>query len=640
MLAGLALLTQPVHAGQWTETTQADFADGYFQANMFTSGDSTVEGSLRSNPGPVYDLNKDGHPDLVISNFWSGENFDCNSFIYWGSDTGYTMSNRTGLPTHGATANAVADLDRDGNLDVVFSSFSSGIHGSGSVWATNSLIFWGSKDGLNPADTTALPTLGAHGNFICDLNHDGHLDIIFANFQDYANHFEINSYIYWGSHTGYSVSNRTELPTKAANDVSVADLNKDGRLDIVFCNRQVNLGVPDIFDTYSYIYYGQGTSNIYYDTTARDSVHTHGASSCTITDLNKDGWLDLVFSNSRTEASYNIHSYIYYGSTDGYSPANMDSLQTHGSYDNTVADLNQDGHLDIVYANAERGFSTPFDTSYIYWGPDFTSRSDLPINSGAGVMVDRINNDGYLDIVMIKGLNEGYGYIFYGSAAGYSTANRDSFYTTRGGVSTKDAGNVHNRSLTETYQSSVFGAADETKEWGACSWNEQLPAGSGAQVSLRTGNTADPDDGSWGAWVPAVKSGKQVKTAASKYIQYQYTAAANELYQGPVLENFALDYTIQTGVSGSGQEALKTGFSVQMQGPRVLIQYTIGEPTQVSVRIFNLLGQQTAVLEQGMRPAGNYKLNWTKPGAMANGIYIVRAQLGKENFTERLVLVQ
>jgi hypothetical protein len=639
VLAGLAVLAQPGQAGQWTETTQPDFSDGDYQANMYSSGAGTGDGALVANPGSCYDLNRDGYADLIISNFWDSGNFDCNSFIYWGSDSGYTIGNRTELPTHGATSNAVDDLNRDGQLDIVFSCFSGGMHGSGE-WATNSLIFWGSKDGFNAADTTALPTLGAYGNYICDLNHDGHLDIIFANFQDVGYSFEINSYIYWGSKTGYSVSNRTELPTKAACDVSVADLNKDGRLDIVFCNRQQNLTVPDIFNIHSYIYYGQGTDSIYYSTAARDSVSTHGASSCTIVDLNRDGSLDLVFSNSRVEASYNIHSYIYYGSATGYSQSDMDSLQTHGSYDNAVADLNKDGHLDIVFANAESNFATPFDTSYIYWGPNFAVRSDLPIKSGAGVMVDRIDHDGYLDIVMIKGLDQGYGYVFYGSDTGYSPAGCDSFYTTRGGVSTKDAGNVHNRSLTEIYHSSVFGNESETKEWGTCSWNEHLPAGAVSQVSLRTGNTSDPGDGTWSAWSQVAKSGLPGKASPSKYLQYQYSATANELYQAPALEDISVDYSIFTGVTGTVQEVLKTSFSLQTAGSQAIIKYTLAGPALVSIKAYNLIGQQIGVLEKGMKTAGSYQLNWSKRETMSNGVYIIRAQLGRECFTERMVLVK
>ncbi len=94
VLAALFAGMQPIRAEQWTETTQTDFADGSYQSNMYSSGD----GSLRTNPGPAYDLNKDGHPDLVISNYWSGGNFDCPSFIYWGSDAGYSSANRTSLP--------------------------------------------------------------------------------------------------------------------------------------------------------------------------------------------------------------------------------------------------------------------------------------------------------------------------------------------------------------------------------------------------------------------------------------------------------------------------------------------------------------------------------------------------------------
>jgi len=48
----------------------------------------------------------------------------------------------------------------------------------------------------------------ASGCFVDDLDNDGYLDIVLSN-----NRAGVGTYIYWGGKNGYSIDERTELPT-------------------------------------------------------------------------------------------------------------------------------------------------------------------------------------------------------------------------------------------------------------------------------------------------------------------------------------------------------------------------------------------------------------------------------------------
>ena len=62
-------------------------------------------------------------------------------------------------------------------------------------------------------------------------------------------------------------------------------------------------------------------------------------------DLNGDGWKDLVFSELGN------YSTIYWGSCSGFDENNKFILPSVGAIDVAVADLNNNGYLDIIHAN-------------------------------------------------------------------------------------------------------------------------------------------------------------------------------------------------------------------------------------------------------------------------------------------------
>ncbi|MEW6684874.1 MAG: FG-GAP-like repeat-containing protein [Candidatus Edwardsbacteria bacterium] len=638
-VAAVLFLTVPVVAGVWRETTQTDFADGDYNANIYASTEGGDSGCVKVQPGALYDLNKDGYKDIVISNMHDNTvNFNIPSYIYWGSAAGFDSTNRTALPTHGATGNSVADLNRDGYLDIVFSSYS----------GPNSLIYWGSKTGFHLGDTTALPTVGAHGSYVADLNHDGRLDIIFANFSGSY------SYVYWGSNGGYSSSKRTELPTLAATDVAVADLNKDGKLDLVFSNCHPGSGA-DMFDGYSYIYYGQGTDSIYYSTASMDSLHTHGAYGNSVADLNRDGWLDIIFSNHRVEATFKVCSYIYYGSPSGFSSSNMDSLPTLSAIANAVADLNKDGYPDIVFANWYDDVTYDVN-SYIYWGSatgfNSANRTELPVHGSHGALVGKLDHDGFLDIIL-TGFRDGTGnentfsYIYWGSASGYAVSNRDSLPSMGGHISTKDNGNVHNRSLVEGYSSSIFDAG-ETVNWGIADWTADVPLETSLDIMVRSGNTPIPD-GTWSDW-QAIPIGSDIPDVLnSRYIQYQAVTTSNELFDSPTLDDITIDY-FPLGVEEQESSKFKVQSSKLMQSypnpfsQQTAISYQLSVSRSARLVIYNVAGQLVKTLVSGPQSQGVHTVNWdgtdNKGNRVSAGVYFVSFEAGDYKATKKIVCLR
>jgi hypothetical protein len=316
------------------------------------------------------DLNLDGILDLVLAGGGEFHPPYVDSFIYWGTKEGYSESHRVALPTYASTGTSAGDFNKDGFPDVVFSNL-----GDYNFPFPPSLVYWGGPSGFSPNNRTELETHGAGGLSVADVNNDTWLDIVFSNsagfppieeLMDYGQNYAFpESYIYLGGPSGFSKERRIELPTKGATDVEVADLNKDGYLDIVYPNAG-SFGLPPLPDTY--IYWGgpQG-----YSTSKRTDLATNGASAACSGDLNKDGWADIVLSVTGTYLYLGKpkfpDSFVYWGGPDGYSDSRRLALPTEASQGATITDFNSDGILDILFSQLG-DFNRPYRPVLIYYG--------------------------------------------------------------------------------------------------------------------------------------------------------------------------------------------------------------------------------------------------------------------------------
>jgi len=325
--------------------------------------------------GLVADLNSDGAPDLVFSSWRDDAGFDNPSYVYWNKGGKFSAQGdrRQELPTTGALGLSAADLNADGHLDLVVScSFSS----SKKTNEINSHIYWGGGSGLKKR--AEVPTWGATGNAVADLDADGHLDLIFGSLQRDKTR-DVPSLIYWGAAGGkYAASRRAELPSRGAADVAVADLDRDGHLDVVI----TNLGYYNQDVDESYIYWGDGTRA--YGKQRRTLLPTAGATGVSAADLNRDGHLELVISNSRTK---DTPSYIYWGPwSRGARAKNLRlDIKTKTAFGNLAADLDRDGHPEVLFVNFAGNVSD------LYSGPwtrraGTSAKVPAPLDSSQGYM--------------------------------------------------------------------------------------------------------------------------------------------------------------------------------------------------------------------------------------------------------------
>jgi hypothetical protein len=364
-----------------------------------------------------------------------------------------------------------------------------------------------------------------------------------------------------------------------------------------------------------------------------DSLETYGTYCVSVGDVDRNGWLDIVFSNHRNDVTYNVNSYVYWGSDSGFCAGARTGLATHSAIGNAIVDLDKDGQQDIVFANWYND-ATHDVPSYVYWGPDFSARTELPTHGGHGALVGKLSNNAVNDVLVTNAYG-GWSYIFHGvSRTGYD--GYDSLPSSYGHISTKDNGNVHDRGASEVYLSSVFGDGSATQAWNSCSWTAEVPAGAALDVALRGGDTPVPD-GSWSAWQAAAPGKSPLSVPPSKYLQYRLTSTANDLFQAPAVDEVAVDYTPQ-GVAGSPGAAAPS-VTISADGRGVAISLALARAGRVRVSVYNMLGQSVATLADGVLGPGAYRYDWRGQGA-ASGIYLCAVEAGGAKAVRRFGVVR
>ncbi|MGH7494713.1 MAG: T9SS type A sorting domain-containing protein [bacterium] len=62
-------------------------------------------------------------------------------------------------------------------------------------------------------------------------------------------------------------------------------------------------------------------------------------------------------------------------------------------------------------------------------------------------------------------------------------------------------------------------------------------------------------------------------------------------------------------------------------------------PSFISLKVYNLLGQEVGTLVDGHHASGEYRFQWN-PVHLPNGVYVYRLQAGEFVETQKLVLLK
>ena len=334
------------------------------------------------------DFDNDGHVDLVFASRDPCGPEEC-SWVYWGGATGFAEERRAPLPTHWACDVAGGDLNGDGCADIVVCQKQSARN-----FSIDSLVFRGTPQGIDP-EPVRLATHGARRVFIARTADDQHPQVIFVNQLGRNAVGDVDSPVYWGGPEGFAPDRCARLPGRGATAAVACDLNDDGWPDVVLINSSEN---ALHLDPGSYVFLG-GPDGF---ASAPDLVvpTRRGWCACTA-DLDGDGYLDLIVA-----LFWDPTILIFRGTAGGLDLEHPERLQVQEGAEEfrqtrkiCLADLNNDGYLDLIVGNAGLGLC-----AVLWGGPDGfdpTRRQVLPLNGTAGQPLARdLNNNGYLDLII------------------------------------------------------------------------------------------------------------------------------------------------------------------------------------------------------------------------------------------------
>ena len=481
----------------------------------------------------IADVDNDGLPDVVFFNEEGGlRDGPGTTYIYWGDGTrNYSSRRRTGFPTHHLFGYGHADLDDDGHVDLILSQAR---YMKGVEHEQNGLIlYWGGAEGLTgPSNLSMHHAYG--GVHIADLNRDGYLDIVAGGTSvDLDDPKQHGFPIFWGSAQGLQHRQRTVLHYvgEKMRAPLVMDFNRDGWLDIA---GQVEDGKIKFWWGSERLYSDENVSEI---DLGRDDhlMYLKGA------DLNQDGWLDLLLPKRGPADGALRSSLIYYGSAQGFSNERRSQIPSYVAYENSIADFNKDGWLDI-FLTSYGGEVNGNRPSLLYWGgPEgFQGRppSELPTYGASGSEAADFDGDGWLDIWISNHRRSGStnepkahrhateSMLYWGGPDGFSP-NRRWEVPSDGpsGLNLRDVGNSYDRGLYEDYISSSH-AIPDGEQPSSIAWTADTPGGTDVHVQVGVADhEADLEDAPWlgadgpGSWFKS--SPARLEKLQGRWIRYR-----------------------------------------------------------------------------------------------------------------------
>lgn len=330
----------------------------------------------------------------------------------------------TQIPTGGGTGQAAfsGDFNGDGKPDlvtIVQTNYSSTTH----VWTYSISVVLSNGDGTFQAPVlTHVPNNDSCAALVVgDVNGDKKDDIIVAHQPNCNN----NGYttptidVLIGDGTGnFTASNNTNstIPTSGLAGGTLADVNGDGKLDLIAVDQNNPAGVWTLLGN------GDGT----FQPPTSVALSGEAGNNVTLVDLNGDGLLDIA------DLDYSTNTLTVYLATSAttYAPGVPYSTSDNNGTDDgcymTAGDLTGDGKPEIVVSNCQNQddnltvFVNNGDGSF-QSGVYYTAATNSASGTGgdvwpSGISIADVNGDGKADIISSN---------YYGADVTILTGNGD-----------------------------------------------------------------------------------------------------------------------------------------------------------------------------------------------------------------------
>ncbi len=175
----------------------------------------------------VVDLDGDGRLDVVTSN--ENQQAPGHSIsVFLGNGDGSVTIDRSYSTDPWPNAVVTADFDSDGNQDVAVAYANGVLSQYGGV-----NIFLGNGDGRLKFKKKYSGGFDTKSLAVGDFNEDGKMDLVMGSAKNDSNNPNKNLFVLTGNGDGTFKSGPIFAIFKAAQSVTVADMNNDGNLDLI-----------------------------------------------------------------------------------------------------------------------------------------------------------------------------------------------------------------------------------------------------------------------------------------------------------------------------------------------------------------------------------------------------------------------
>ena len=239
---------------------------------------------------------------------------------------------------------AIADVNGDGKADIVVANCGADGCQSGDEGSVSVLLGKGDGTFQAPVSYSAwVPDSVA----IADVNGDGYPDLVVADyFQDGSGNSGGVSVLLNNGDGTFQPPVSYGVPGYIAVSVAVADVNNDGKPDLLVANDCLDFSCKSGSVV---VLLGNGDGTFQPGTAYTSGV---AATSLAVADLNGDGHPDLVVADMGVWPNTYGAVSVLLGNGDGtFQPAVTYSSGAGGAYSVAVADVNGDGKPDIVVAD-------------------------------------------------------------------------------------------------------------------------------------------------------------------------------------------------------------------------------------------------------------------------------------------------
>ena len=273
-----------------------------------------------------------------------------------------------------------------------------------------------------------------------DLNADGREDLIVGTIGGYSDAYGL-IYVFYNDGTVPTLAENADVKVSSATmtmeSLLIADLNADGKDDLIISDIESNSGLGEVFILYSQ----RGQIGISESSTDDSEADYFGGVPLVSGDFNDDGDTDLAASSLSEMVSTVSKVYVFYNNSGSIStkPYEADVIivgdEEDGNYFGSSlasGDLNYDGSDDLIVGDTS--YLNEAGRIYIFYGdgnmPSSASDADVKIdgefetnsNLGNVIVTGDFNYDGRIDLATSTSMFYSTVYIFYNDGTIPTTA--------------------------------------------------------------------------------------------------------------------------------------------------------------------------------------------------------------------------